>query len=165
MIKHFFKYCVLSAAFFIFTGEAYAQTIPSYKIDQLDSLIKNSKQPMIINFWATFCIPCIEEIPYFIQITKAFEDQNVSLLLVSLDLEDYYPARINNFASKHHFTAPIAWLNETDADLFCPRIDESWSGAIPATLFVNNATGYRKFFEDQLSEQQLEKEIHFMLKK
>ena len=165
MIKHFFKYCVLSAAFFIFTGEAYAQTIPSYKIDQLDSLIKNSKQPMIINFWATFCIPCIEEIPYFIQKTKEFEDQNVSLLLVSLDMEDYYPAKITNFASKHNFSAPLAWLKETDADLFCPRIDESWSGAIPATLFINNVTGYRKFFEDQLSEKQLEKEIQSMLKK
>lgn len=165
MIKHFFKYIFLSAVFFIITGEVHAQTIPSYKIDQLDSLIKNSKQPMIINFWATFCIPCIEEIPFFIQKTKEFEDQNVSLLLVSLDMEDYYPARITNFASKHNFSAPLAWLNETDADLFCPRIDESWSGAIPATLFVNNATGYRKFFEDQLSEQQLEKEIHSMLKK
>ncbi len=120
---------------------------------------------MIINFWATFCIPCIEEIPYFIQKTKDFEQQNISLLLVSLDLEDYYPNRITNFAGKHHFTAPIAWLNETDADLFCPRIDESWSGAIPATLFVNNTTGYRKFIEDQLSEQELEKEIHSMLKK
>ncbi len=164
MIWLFLKYSVLSAAFFIFTGEVQAQTIPSYKIDQLDSLIKKSKHPMIINFWATFCIPCIEEIPYFIQKTKDFEEQKVSLLLVSLDMEDYYPNKIINFAGKHNFTAPIAWLNETDADLFCPRIDESWSGAIPATLFVNNATGYRKFFEDQLSEKQLENEIHSMLK-
>ena len=165
MIKHFIKYYVLLTAIFIFTGMAHAQEVPSYKIDQLDSLIKDSKHPMIINFWATFCIPCIEEIPYFIHKTKEFQNQNVSLLLVSLDMEDYYPVRITNFATKHNFTAPIAWLNETDADLFCPRIDESWSGAIPATLFINNATGYRKFFEEQLSEKQLVMEIQSMLKK
>ena len=159
MIKRVLKYWVILTAFFIFTGEAHAQTIPSYKIDQLDSLIKNSKHPMIINFWATFCIPCIEEIPYFIQKTKEFENQNVSLLLVSLDMEDYYPARITNFASKHNFTAPLAWLNETDADLFCPRIDESWSGAIPATLLLNPATGERKFVESELEEGQLEQLI------
>ena len=164
MVKYLLKYLVLFTVCFFFTVEAQAQTIPSYKIDQLDSLIKNSKHPMIINFWATFCIPCIEEIPYFIQKTKDFKEQKVSLLLVSLDMEDYYPKKITNFAGKHNFTAPIAWLNETDADLFCPRIDKSWSGAIPATLFVNNATGYRKFFEDQLSEKQLENEIHSMLK-
>ena len=164
-IKYLFRYSILLVAFFIFITEAKAQTIPSYNIDQLDPLIRNSKHPMIINFWATFCIPCIEEIPYFIQKTKEFEDRNVSLLLVSLDMEDYYPERITNFATKHNFKAPIAWLNETDADLFCPRIDKSWSGAIPATLFVNNSTGYRKFFEDQISEKQLEEEIHSMLKK
>jgi hypothetical protein len=79
----------------------------------------------------------------------------VELLLVSLDLPDYYPAKIESFATKQKFTAPIMWLNENNADVFCPVIDKKWSGAIPASLFVNNATGYRKFIEAQVTEPKL----------
>jgi thiol-disulfide isomerase/thioredoxin len=118
---------------------------------------------MIINFWATFCKPCIAEIPYFQEEVKKHQKDSLQLLLVSLDLREYYPGKIKNFAVKMQFKAPIVWLNETNADYFCPKIDSAWSGAIPSTLFVNNKTGYRKFFEEQLSREKLQKEIVAML--
>lgn len=141
-----------------------AQQIPSLKISELESYISNSKKPLIINFWATFCKPCLEEIPYFISQARGHEKDSLELLLVSLDMEDFYPTKIANFARAKNITAPIAWLNETDADIFCPAIDPQWSGAIPATLFINNKTGYRKFYEEQLSEAALAKEISTLLK-
>jgi hypothetical protein len=58
---------------------------------------------------------------------------------------------------------PVVWLNETNADYFCPKIDASWTGGMPSSLFVNNSTGYHKFFEEPLSKEQLEKEIQVML--
>jgi hypothetical protein len=82
-----------------------------------------------------------------------------------LDLSEAYPKQISSFASKYNFTSPIKFLDETNADLFCPVVDEKWSGAIPASLFVNNKTGYRKFFEEQISKEKLEKEIQAMIKK
>ena len=85
--------------------------------------------------------------------------------MVSLDLSEAYPKKIKSFAAKYKLIAPIKYLDETDADLFCPVVDESWSGAIPATLFINNKTGYRKFFEEQLSKEKLEKEIRAMIGK
>ncbi len=75
-----------------------------------------------------------------------------------------YPKKITAFAVKNKIVAPIVFLDETDADLFCPKVDKKWSGAIPASLFVNNKTGYKKFFEDQLSKEQVEKEIISMIK-
>ena len=57
------------------------------------------------------------------------------------------------------------WLDETNADYFCPKVDEKWTGAIPATLFINNSKNYRKFMEEQLSEEELEKEILALLGK
>jgi hypothetical protein len=89
----------------------------------------------------------------------------VELLLVSLDLPAYYPAKITSFAKDNQFTAPIAWLNETDADYFCPKIDKQWSGAIPATLFINNKIGHRRFFEKQLSAEEVEANIKGLLGK
>ena len=55
------------------------------------------------------------------------------------------------------------WLDETNADYFCPRIDQAWSGAIPATLFINNKINYRKFIEESISEDELEKQIRVLL--
>jgi hypothetical protein len=55
------------------------------------------------------------------------------------------------------------FLDETNADYFCPKVDEKWSGAIPATLFINNSKNHRKFVEEQVSEEVLEKEIQHLL--
>ena len=59
----------------------------------------------------------------------------------------------------------IVYLNETNADLFCPKVDEKWSGAIPASLLINNKTGYKKFFEEQIAENKLEEEIKALINK
>lgn len=122
-------------------------------------LVTHTDTVLVINFWATFCKPCVEEIPYLQQIANKFKVSKVGLLLVSLDLPTYYPAKIAAFAKKRRFTAPLAWLNETDADYFCPLIDKKWSGVIPATLIVNTKTGYRAFYESQLSPTAFETAI------
>jgi len=146
------------------TIETRSQEIPKWKLDDLRSAIANADKPTIFNFWATFCKPCVAEIPYFQQMVKKYDSTGVRLILVSLDLVEMYPQKIKTFANRFKFTAPITFLNETNADLFCPVVDTSWSGAIPASLFINNKTGYRKFFEEQLSREKLEKEIKQMIK-
>jgi len=85
--------------------------------------------------------------------------------LVSLDLPDAYPNQIALFAVRHNFIFPIKFLNETNADLFCPVVDTSWNGAIPASLFINNKTGYRKFFEEKITRENFEKEVQNLIKK
>ena len=140
-----------------------ASGVQKIKITDLESYIAHCDHPLIVNFWATFCGPCCKEIPYFQSTVQRYRDQGVELILVSLDLPDYYPARIAAFAKKSDFTARILWLNETYADYFCPRVDPHWSGGIPCSLFINNATHYRRFFDRQLTEPQVEPEIKHML--
>jgi thiol-disulfide isomerase/thioredoxin len=138
--------------------------IPKWKVEQLESFLKQTNKPTIVNFWATFCKPCIEEIPYFQKMVSKYKDTGVQLLLVSLDLPDAYN-NIKPFATKRRITAPIVFLDETNADIFCPKVDERWSGAIPATLFINPKTGYRAFFEDQLSEAKMDAQIKALIGK
>ncbi len=139
---------------------ANAQTLPAWKItDVADYYSKKTDSVYVINFWATFCVPCVAEMPHLQSITKKYEGRKVKLLLVSLDLPSVYPQKIILFAKRHNITASMAWLNETDADYFCNVIDKKWSGSIPATLIVNAATGYRQFYEKDFTAEEFETEL------
>jgi len=148
----------------------FSQDIRSVKITDVEKLIVESKSPLIINMWATWCQPCIEEIPYFIRevdkhnASVKFPSDSIHLLLISLDFKEAFPADISTFAKKRNFKATIVWLDETNADYFCPKIDPKWSGSIPATLFINHRSGYRNFIEEKLSHEELKKEIMAILK-
>ena len=137
--------------------------IKKIRITDLEQTIAQSDHPLIVNFWATFCGPCCKEIPYFQSTAAQYKDQQVELILVSLDLPDDYPAKIAAFAKERGYTVPIFWLDETNADYFCPKVDPRWSGGIPCSLFINNKTHYRRFFDRQLTEGQVEPEIKEML--
>lgn len=140
--------------FLLIGSAAFSQTIKKVKIENLKEYISKSDHPLVVNFWATWCAPCVEELEYFTTEIKKFQDQKAELVLVSLDFEDAYPAKIATFINKKKYEASFFWLNETNADHFCPQIDAKWTGSIPSTLFINNKTGYRKFFERQLTQPQ-----------
>ena len=141
----------------------FGQEIRRVKITEVEKIIAESKTPLIINMWATWCKPCIEELPYFQDEIKKYD--SLQLLLVSLDFKEAFPDGIKKFMKKRKVTAPVLWLDETNADYFCPKIDTKWSGAIPATLFINNKTGYRNFIEERISREKLQQEIMAILEK
>src|SRR5689334_14372007 len=80
-----------------------AQGVRRIKIADLEKTIRESKTPLIINFWATYCVPCLEEIPYFEKAVRKHVKDSVRLLLVSLDLREDY-GKIKPFAVKRKFT-------------------------------------------------------------
>lgn len=134
--------------------------IAEWKITDVENHIAQNKDAiLVINFWATFCKPCVAEIPSFIEVCNRYKDKKVALLLVSLDLPSFYPKKIAAFAAKLHFNTNIVWLNESNADYFCPRVDAKWSGSIPATLIINTKNGKRIFFEEEISGKELERGI------
>ena len=154
---------LLVVVFLFFAALVKAQQVKSVKITDLENTIKESKTPLIVNFWATFCVPCLQEIPYFQEITGQYKAKDVSIVFVSLDMKEAYPVKVNEMAKKLNLVYPVVWLNETNADYFCPQIDTTWSGGMPSSLFVNNATGYHKFFEEPLSREKLEEEVRVMV--
>lgn len=147
----------------LWVGGAQAQ-VKKVKITDLETYIQNSDHPLMISFWATWCVPCVEEIPWFQEGVAKFADQKVELILVSLDFPKDYPNKLEAFIKKKNWQASFYWLDETNADYFCPKVHPRWEGGIPATLFVNNKTGYRRFFDRALTDRQVEPEIKTMLK-
>ena len=144
---------------FILSLDSYSQ-VEKVKITDLEKILAESKGPLIINFWATWCKPCVEEIPYFLEELKDHKRDSLRLILVSLDSDEFFPDALNKFVVKRKYeNAELLWLDETNADYFCPKVDPKWSGAIPATLFLNNSKGYRKFVEEQVEHKSLKEEI------
>ena len=153
------KHVLITVCFLLMASWVFSQTIKKVKVTEVEEYIKNSDHPIVLNCWATWCAPCVEEIPYFMETVKKYSEQKVELVLVSLDFAKSYPAKIQELIKKQHFEATFFWLNETNADYFCPKIDPKWDGTLPSTLLVNSKTGYRSFFGRPMTDRQIELEV------
>ncbi len=143
-------FCFLTLFFTSFWG--WSQEIPSLSFEELHQKIRvdNKDQVKVINFWATWCKPCIEELPYFEALSQTYQDGSVKVLLVSLDME---VDRAVAFKHKKGLQAEVVYLDEVDQNAFIDRISPEWSGAIPATLIVL-PDGTEKFYEKKFSSQE-----------
>ncbi len=134
---------------------ASSQEVRIVKFDEVDHLMKAESDDLkIFNFWATWCGPCIKELPYF---EEANKQEGVQVYLVSLDfIQD--KDKVNRFVAKKQLKSSILLLDEKDYDSYMSRVSEKWSGAIPATLFVAE-DGDSRFFEKPFTRQELQDKI------
>lgn len=136
-----------------------AQDIEVIKFNDLDRLItEKSDEYRIFNFWATWCKPCIAELPYFEEINRDFKD-DVKVYLISMDFSEDLDTKVSGFVQKKNLQSIIKLLDETDYNSFIDRVSEQWSGAIPATLFVDSRNGNQKFHEGEFTREELRREV------
>lgn len=137
-----------------------AQSAQTVKIGDLQKLIgQKSDKILVMNFWATWCAPCIKELPHFEQLTASRNDVDVNLVSIDLDL-DPNPDKVYRFMARKKLKSTVYLLDEGDPNSWIDKIDTSWEGAIPATLVVNRETGKRKFVSKELKEGELEQLIN-----
>lgn len=111
----------------------------------------------VINFWATWCAPCIKELPHFEAINESYKDQNVEVILVSLDFPNQYEKKLIPFVKKRQLKSRVIALNDTKMNDWIPKVSDAWSGAIPATIIYNK--NMRKFYERTFTQEELETEL------
>ncbi|HEY1194375.1 TlpA family protein disulfide reductase [Flavobacterium sp.] len=138
----------------LFSIKGYNQNVKLLNIDQLNERIKNGKDSTyVVNFWATWCAPCIKELPHFEKLAAEHKSEKLAVLLVSLDFKSKLASNVVPFVKKKNLKNEVFLLNESDPQQFIDRIDPSWSGSIPATLFIKNDK--RKFVESEFTYEQL----------
>ncbi|KAF2327933.1 MULTISPECIES: TlpA disulfide reductase family protein [Flavobacterium] len=140
--------------FLLFSIKGYNQNVKLLNINQLNERIKNGKDSTyVVNFWATWCAPCIKELPHFEKLGAEHKSEKVAVLLVSLDFKSKLQSNVIPFVKRKNLKNEVFLLNESNPQEFIDRIDPSWSGSIPATLFIKNDK--RKFVESEFTYEQL----------
>lgn len=134
------------------------------KLGDLQQLISgDGASVQVINFWATWCGPCVKELPYFEKL-NAENRPGVRVTLVSMDLDlDPNPAKVNAFIKRRGLRSEVLLLDAQDPNAYIDKIDGRWSGALPATLIVDHKTGERVFIERSLHEGELEELLNRFL--
>ena len=133
----------------LFNTEIIAQEVEIIKFDQLEKIIaEKSDKIKVINFWATWCKPCVAELPYFETINK--NNKEVQVILVSLDFPEDIEDRLKPFIKKRGLKSEIKLLDETDGNSWIDKVSPAWTGAIPATLFIDNDSDTQKFIEGEI---------------
>jgi thiol-disulfide isomerase/thioredoxin len=103
----------------------------------------------VINFWATWCAPCVAELPLFEQLSQQIQGKKVKILLVSIDFKRDLETKLKPFLAKRTFLTPVVSLTDSRQQLWIDKVDPNWSGAIPATLIYRNQD--RKFVEGEFT--------------
>ena len=153
------KACLILIIFVFNSATLFGQQASIIKLSQLQSLIEEkTDQIKVINFWATWCAPCVKELPLFESLNRSRKDVTVTLVSMDIDL-DPNPEKIYKFIDRKKVQSKVLILNERDPNSWINKIDKNWSGALPATLVLNSATGKRKFVEKEMHEGDLEKLI------
>ena len=111
----------------------------------------------VVNFWATWCAPCVKELPYFEQLNNNYSDKNVEVLLVSLDFPKQYDKKLKPFIIEHNLQSKILVLDDVNMNTWVPKINKDWDGAIPVTIIYNKDK--RQFYSRPFTYDELETEV------
>lgn len=166
-------------AFIVTVLNSFTQTVPTKKIAQtgksipagyvLKSLNYNQLQAIInkkdnklyvVNFWATWCKPCVEELPGFMEVNKKYgNNPRFKMVLVSLDPATDAEKIVRPFIKKHNLNANVYILDDNKKmNQWIPAVDKKWTGSIPATALYKNGVKL-EFREKQLNKDELIKLI------
>jgi thiol-disulfide isomerase/thioredoxin len=160
LVKSFFLVTAICCISFF----AYAQnSVPVFDFTKYENRILHKNDTLyIVNFWATWCKPCIEELPIFEKVAQTYTQQPVKIILVSQDAKTR-AVQVNDFLQKNKYTSESFILSAGNPNVWIDKIDSNWSGTIPMTLFYKN--GNKIYFHegDYETYDELEKIIHSKL--
>lgn len=163
-MKLFPKYIFLSILFLLFIN-VYGQEIKVYdQFSDFEPLLQKSNDTTyVVNFWATWCKPCVKELPEFQALNKKFKDQKFKMILVSLDFKNQVETKVKDFIREREIQAEVVLLADSKQHLWIDKVNPEWSGSIPVTLIYNN--NFNFFKEGSVTFEELNELITNNIKK
>lgn len=139
-------------------GPLYSQDIKTLNFNELEPKFNISNDTTyVINFWAMWCKPCVEELPEFEHIRKEYQNKKIKVLLISMDFGSNVEKRLVKFLKRKGIDAEVLILDDPDANSWVGKVDKEWDGALPATVVYKKDK--KKFFIGKITYSQLAKTI------
>nr|WP_320119103.1 TlpA disulfide reductase family protein [uncultured Marinifilum sp.] len=136
----------------------YSQEIKTVDFKELEPKFNiRNDTTYVINFWAMWCKPCVEELPEFEHIRKIYQNKKVKVLLISMDFGSNVEKRLVKFLDKKGINVEVIILDDPDANSWVGKVNEKWDGALPATVVYKKDK--EKFFAGKVTYSQLAKTI------
>lgn len=126
---------------------------------QLEQLAKNdSKDLLLVNVWATWCGPCVAEMPELVKINRMYRNRKFRMITISLD-EPEQEADALKLLREHHVSSANFLPSFANRDRLAELLDREWKGPIPYTLLIAPGGNviYRK--SDEIDPLELRREI------
>ncbi len=154
---------ILFTFLFLITGSIFlsAQEIERIDAAQLQKLTEVKDNRLhVVNFWATWCSPCVKEIPGFKKASEAYPADKVDFLFVSLDFPSTAEKNLVPFIKDHNLNSRVVLMTGQNADSWIRMIDRDWQGDIPATLIYRTSDDLRVFHAGELNYDELKNMIN-----
>jgi len=130
-------------------------------LEDIENIKKESAgKVMVINFWATWCKPCVEEFPDLIKIHHDFKNDNVKLILISLDFKEDIDSKLYLFLKNNNVDFTTYHLEVRNPDDIINYFDKKWDGGIPATFIFDKSGNLQQYILGSRDFNFFEKEIN-----
>lgn len=140
---------------------AQSQSVRIIKFDQLKQMVDRPNDSLyVVNFWATWCAPCVKELPQFESVRQQYANRKLNVLLVSLDDKKTLTTKVTPFVRNRKIRSRVVLLDESDLNTWVDKLTPEWSGALPMTLILNKQRNIRKFIGQPVKEGELESIIN-----
>ena len=150
------KQIALAIAFMLALNSQAQVQVPNYTVEQLLAEAKTTGDTLVLyNFWATWCRPCVAEMPYFIAVAEQYKDLPFKLVFVSVDFERQKDSKLIPFVETQQIKQPVYLLLGKPAE-YIDDISPAWEGSIPASLLVRSSDNVYLFKEQEFTQPELE---------
>ncbi|WP_207426399.1 TlpA disulfide reductase family protein [Pedobacter sp. SYSU D00535] len=135
-----------------------AQTPRLMTMSELNKRMETGKDTTyVLNFWATWCAPCIKEMPHFEKLQTTYAANPVKVIFLSLDFKSKLESNVKPLVKRLGLKNEVYLVDKKSEQEFIDQINKDWEGAIPATVFVNKSKGLWQFYQKEFSYEELEK--------
>ena len=157
-------FLIIVLLFLSSVSSGFSQGVQKISKTELASILNNPSDKLhVINFWATWCAPCVSELPDFQKVVNESDGNKVEFLFISLDFPSDADKKLAPFLKKYNYTFKVCLMTETDYNSWIDQVDPGWQGNIPATLFFNRARKIHHFVAESIDKPQLVKTIQKLL--
>ena len=133
--------------------------------DSLENLLKvRNDKALFLNVWATWCIPCREEFPDIVRLSREYKNRNIEFVGLSADFPDEIESKIIPFLQDQKVDFRIFVQNFKHQEDLINRLNPDWRGALPATFLYNEKGELIKFMLGKQSYQDFKQAMDSVLK-